>query len=68
MDHIICGDEHHYIMECQTFSLVRNKFTDEKYSANVDTCTYTFLNLTNTVHIDFLKKKEKKISVSVQEI
>lgn len=21
---IICGDEHHYIMECHTFSLVRN--------------------------------------------
>lgn len=47
----ICGDEYHYIMECQTFPLVRNKLTDEKYSTNVN--AYTFGNLTNTVHIDF---------------
>lgn len=45
------------------FFLVRNKLTYEKYSTNVN--TYTYRNLANTVHIDFLKKK---MSVSVQEI
>lgn len=40
-------------MECQTFPLVRNKLTDEKYLTNVN--TYTFGNLTNTVHIDLKK-------------
>lgn len=46
-------------MECQTFSLVRNKLTYEKYSTNVN--TYTYRNLANTVHIDFLKKKNVRI-------
>lgn len=30
-------DEYHYVMECQAFSLLRNKLIEEKYSTNVNT-------------------------------
>ena len=48
------GDEYHYVMECQAFSLFRNKLIEEKYSTNVN--TYKFGNLMNTNDIDSLKK------------
>lgn len=40
-------------MECQAFSIFRNKLIEEKYSSNVN--TYKFGKLMNTIEIDSLK-------------
>lgn len=40
------GDEYHYVVECQAFSVVRNKLIKEKYLSSRN--TYKFENLMNT--------------------
>lgn len=47
------GDEYHYVMECQAFSIFRNKLIEEKHLSNVNTY---FGNLMNTIGIDLFKK------------
>lgn len=55
------GDEYHYVMKCQAFSIFRNKLIEEKYSSNVNTY---FGNLMNTIGIDSLKT----LSIFVKKI
>lgn len=51
-------------MECQAFSIFRNKLIEEKYSSNVNTYKFGKLINTSTIDIDSLKK----LSISVKKI